>query len=267
MSIRLDGLFIYPIKSARGIVLRESVLTPRGLAFDRRFMIVDADGLFLTQRQLPVMARIVTSIHEQASLRVSFDDLDPIEVPLTPQAGTPCEVRVFQDRVLALDLGPQPAAFFTRALGRPTRLVYMPDETRRAVNRQYAEEHDVVSFADGFPYLLANPASLAELNTRLSEPVGMNRFRPNLVVSGAPAFAEDGWKRLRIGEALFEVRKPCTRCAIITTDQDTGERASKQPLTTLAAFHSWQGKAAFAQNLLCRSTGTLRLGDSVVVLT
>lgn len=277
MSIRLSAIFIYPLKSARGIAVSEAALTERGLACDRRFMLVDAEGVFLSQRVLPAMARLVTSIQpfpdgaaaerqHAARLRVCFDDLPPLEVPLAPQAGTRCEVRVFQDHTQAIDLGAEPAAFFTRALGRPVRLVYMPDDAQRTVHPDYAEPHDLVSFADGFPYLLASESSLEALNARLSERVPMNRFRPNLVVSGAEAFAEDGWTRLRIGEVPFEVRKACTRCAIITTDQERGERAAKEPLTALARFHSWQGKAAFAQNLLCRGAGTLRVGDGVELL-
>lgn len=274
MSVRLSAIFVYPLKSARGIELSAAELTERGLAYDRRFMVVDADGLFLTQRQLPAMARLVPSIHGAPTpqahhgqhLRVAFDDLDPLEVPLRPRHGAPCEVRIFQDRVRAIDLGAEAAAFFSRALGRPARLVYMPDDAHRAVQREYAEPGDIVSFADGFPYLLASEASLEALNARLAEPVPMNRFRPNLVIRGAEAFAEDGWTRVRIGELGFEVRKPCTRCAIITTDQERGERAAKEPLTALASFHSWQGKATFAQNLLCRELGTVRVGDPVEVL-
>lgn len=271
MSIRLSAIFIYPLKSARGISLTAAELTARGLAYDRRFMVVDADGVFLTQRQLPAMARLITSVHDaephaERRLRVDFDDLEPLDLPLTPGDGERCEVRVFQDRVAAIDLGARAAAFFTGALGRPARLVYMPDEALRAVNCGFAEPGDVVSFADGFPYLLASESSLDALNARLAERVPMNRFRPNLVVSGAEAFAEDRWTRVQIGGVLFEVRKPCTRCAIITTDQERGERAAKEPLTALAGFHSWQGKAAFAQNLLCRGAGTLRVGDDVVVL-
>jgi uncharacterized protein len=274
VSIRLSALHIYPIKSARGLSLPEAELTGRGLAHDRRFMLVDAEGLFLTQRQLPAMARLVPALQlpaagatqRQATLRVTFDALAPLEVPLTPTSGTPCEVRVFQDRVHAIDLGAEPAAFFGAALGRPARLVYMPDDSLRAVHREYAETHDIVSFADGFPYLLASETSLDALNARLSERVPMNRFRPNLVVSGAAAFAEDGWQQIRVGTVTFEVKKPCTRCAIITTDQERGERAAKDPLTALAGFHTWQGKAAFAQNLLCRATGTLRVGDEIEVL-
>lgn len=275
MSIRLSALHIYPIKSARGIALPEAELTTRGLAYDRRFMVVDAEGVFLTQRQLPAMARLTPSLQlpahrgdapGSARLRVTFDDLAPLEVALTPATGATCEVRVFQDRVRALDLGGEPAAFFSSALGQPARLVYMPDDSLRAVHRDYAEPHDVVSFADGFPYLLANESSLDALNARLAERVPMNRFRPNLVVTGAAAFAEDGWTRIRIGAVPFEVRKPCTRCAIITTDQERGERAAKEPLTALAGFHSWRGKAAFAQNLICRGGGTLRVGDEVEAL-
>jgi uncharacterized protein YcbX len=271
VSIRLSAIFIYPVKSARGLAVAEAELGARGFAYDRRFMVVDADGVFLSQRQLPAMARLITSLHgsepqAERRLRVGFDDLEPLELPLTPQAGERCEVRVFQDRGAALDLGPRAAAFFTGALGRPARLVYMPDDALRAVNRDFAEPGDVVSFADGFPYLLASESSLDALNARLAERVPMNRFRPNLVISGAAAFAEDHWTRVQIGETLFEVRKPCTRCAIITTDQERGERAAKEPLRALAGFHSWQGKPAFAQNLLCRGAGTLRVGDDVMVL-
>jgi uncharacterized protein YcbX len=124
-----------------------------------------------------------------------------------------------------------------------------------------------VGFADAFPYLLGNEASLADLNARLPAPVPMNRFRPNLVISGAPAYAEDGWTTIRIGEAVFELRKPSTRCVTITTDQVTGERTGKEPLATLAGYHTWQQKTVFFQNVICRSGGRVQVGDSVVVLT
>jgi uncharacterized protein YcbX len=126
---------------------------------------------------------------------------------------------------------------------------------------------DHVGFADAFPYLLGNEASLADLNARLPAPVPMNRFRPNLVISGAPAYAEDGWTTIRIGEAVFELRKPSTRCVTITTDQVTGERTGKEPLATLAGYHTWQQKTVFFQNVICRSGGRVQVGDSVVVLT
>jgi uncharacterized protein YcbX len=263
--MQLTQLFIYPLKSARGIALREARLTPRGLAHDRRFMLVDEQGLFVTQRQHPQMARLVTSLTDER-LCVDWEG-ERLEVPLTPSVGDTARVRVFRDEVSALDLGAEASRFFSAALGQTLRLMYMPDTSQRQVDTAYARAGDHVSFADGFPYLLASEATLADLNARLETPVPMQRFRPNLVVSGAPAYAEDRWGEIRIGDALFEVKKPCTRCVIITTDQETGVRHPKEPLKTLAGYNTWHGKPAFAQNLLCRSGERLRVGESVVVLT
>lgn len=262
--MRLSGLFIYPIKSARGIALSEARLTPRGLAHDRRFMIVDQDGLFVTQREVPLMARLATSI-EGDQLRVGFSD-QSLLVALSPHEGDLVQVKVWRDSVQALDCGASAAAFVSAALRRSVRLVYMPDDSPRQVQLEYAEPGDSVSFADGFPYLLTNQGSLDELNTRLGEPVPMGRFRPNIVLEGAPAYAEDSWSRLLIAGIAFEVRKPCTRCVIITTDQLSGERAGKEPLKTLASYHTWHGKSTFGQNLLCRDEGTLRVGDPITVM-
>jgi uncharacterized protein YcbX len=263
--VQLSQLYVYPLKSARGIALREARLTARGLEHDRRFMLVDEHGVFLTQRRLPQMARLVTAIVGDM-LRVSWDE-QHCEVPLQPRAGAGLRVRVFADEVDALDQGDAARAFFSALLGQDARLVYMPDASQRPVDSKYADAGEVVSFADGFPYLLANEGSLADLNARLETPVPMQRFRPNLVVSGAAAFAEDGWREIRIGDACFELKKPCTRCLIVTTDQETGARHPKEPLKTLAGYNTWQGKPVFAQNALLRSGAQLQVGDSVAVLT
>jgi uncharacterized protein YcbX len=263
--MQLTGLFIYPLKSARGIALGEARLTPRGLEHDRRFMLVDERGMFVTQRQHPQMARLVTSLVDER-LHVDWEG-ERLEVPLTPGAGEATRVRVWRDEVSALDMGAEASRFFSAALGQTLRLVYMPDASQRQVDTAFARAGDHVSFADGFPYLLASESTLDDLNARLEAPVPMQRFRPNLVVAGAPAYAEDRWQEIRIGDALFEVRKPCTRCVIITTDQETGARHPKEPLKTLAAYNTWQGKPVFAQNLLRRSGEQLRVGESVVVLT
>jgi uncharacterized protein YcbX len=263
--VQLSQLYVYPLKSARGIALREARLTARGLEHDRRFMLVDRDGVFLTQRQLPQMARLVTAIVGDA-LRVSWEGRHH-EVALRPSQGERLPVRVFQDQVEALDQGAAARAFFSAALAQDARLVYLPDESPRPVDPTYAEAGEQVGFADGFPYLVANEGSLADLNERLEQPVPMQRFRPNLVVANAPAFAEDGWREIRIGDACFALRKPCTRCVIITTDQETGMRHAKEPLKTLAGYNTWQGKPAFAQNALLRSGERVQLGDSVAVLT
>jgi uncharacterized protein len=263
--MQLSQLFIYPIKSARGIAVEEACLTPRGLAHDRRFMLVDAEHRFLTQRELPQMARLVPQVAEEV-LRVSWAE-EVLELPLVPRGGSSLRVRVFRDELDALDLGPLASAFFSAALGQAVRLVYQPDDSHRAVDPTYAHVGDEVSFADGFPYLLANEASLLELNSQLDQPVPMNRFRPNLVIAGAAPYAEDDWSEILIGDARFEVKKPCTRCAIITTDQETGERVGKEPLQTLTRSRTWQGKPAFAQNAICRGGERLRCGDGVAVLS
>lgn len=265
MTLRLSGLFIYPVKSARGISLSEALLTPRGLAHDRRFMIVDGAGHFVTQRQAPQLARLVPELADHRLL-LGFDSLTKLSVPLQPTAGAPLRVTVWRDQVDAMDCGDEAANLCAAILGQPARLVYMPDSSLRQVSLSYAAEGDVVSFADGFPYLLTNQGSLDELNSRLEEKVPMSRFRPNLVVEGASAYAEDGWSRLQVGDVPFDVRKPCDRCVIITTDQLSGERVGKEPLKTLAGYHTWNGKSAFGQNLLARAPGTLRVGDPVRLL-
>lgn len=262
--MQLTQLFVYPIKSAHGIAVSEARLTARGLEHDRRFMLVDADCAFLTQRQLPQMARLVPDIVGEA-LKIRWEQ-ELLEVPLTPGDGSPLRVRVWRDEVDALDQGLKAAEFFSAALGQPVRLVYLPDSSVRAVDPQYAQAGDHVSFADGFPYLVANEGSLADLNALLPKPVPMSRFRPNLVVAGAAAYAEETWSEIRIGDALFEIKKPCTRCAIITTDQETGRRDGKEPLQTLARTRTWQGKPIFAQNALCRSGERVRCGDPLTVL-
>jgi hypothetical protein len=266
VSPTLSSIFIYPLKSARGIALQEGALTEGGLMYDRRFMLVDTQDEFVSQRKTGRLARLATEIRGE-QLLVSCDGDGPLIVPLAPNLGATRRVRIWDDEIDALDIGDDAAAFFSAHLGFAVRLVFMPESGLRQVDPRYAQQGDRVGFADAFPYLLGNEASLADLNARLPEPVPMNRFRPNLVISGAPAYAEDSWTTIRVGEAVFELRKPSTRCVTITTDQETGERMGKEPLATLAGYHTWQKKTVFFQNVICRRGGRLRVGDSVVVLT
>ncbi|MET0340530.1 MAG: MOSC N-terminal beta barrel domain-containing protein [Polyangiales bacterium] len=260
----VTGLFVYPLKSARGIALREATLSDRGFVHDRRFMAVSPDGGMLTQRTVPALARIETALTHDA-LRLSVDGLRA-EVPLAPRPGMPLRVRVFQDFVDdAWDLGDTYAAFLTEALGQPARLVHMPDAARRPVNPKYAADGEGVGFADGFPYLLTSEASLEALNQVLEQPVGMERFRPNLVIRGVDAWAEDDFGPLRVGDVAFEAVKPCSRCVIINTDQTTGAR-EKGTLEGLSRTHLLEKRAIFGQNLLARGTGTVRVGDPVTLL-
>ncbi len=261
--ISVTGLFLYPLKSARGIALPEATLSDRGFLHDRRFMAVDLDGNMLTQREVPALARVETALGADALL-LSCDGRR-IAVPLAPAPGPTLRVRVFKDFIEGCwDLGDTPAAFLSQAVGAPSRLAYMPDAARRPCDPRYATAHDVVGFADGFPYLLANEASLAALNQQLARPVGMERFRPNVVIRGAPAWEEDRVGPVRIGGVTFDAVKPSARCVIIDTDQRTGAR---QPgtLAGLAAAHLVEKRAIFGQNLVARGHGTLRVGDLVTL--
>ena len=265
--VTLTGLFVYPLKSARGIALHSGTVGVRGLAHDRRFMLVDPAGRFLTQREVPMMARLVTALRHvdtgHGELEISFED-GTLRVPLQPTLGFGRRVRVFSDEVTALDLGAEAARFFTQALRRDAALVYMPDQSVRRVDPTRAEPRDVVSFADGFPYLLASESSLAALNLELDDPVGMERFRPNFVISGLPAYAEDEFRDLSIGGLPFVALKPSSRCVIVNTDQLTGAR-EKSVLQALGYSHSIGNRAIFGQNLVARGLGTVHLGDRVEI--
>ena len=261
--LAVSALYVYPLKSARGIALREATLTDRGFMHDRRFMAVDDHGHMITQRTHPALARMHTALDPEL-LTLGFDG-ETLRVPLRPTSGTPRRVRVFRDHVDAWDLGEAPSAFLSRALGETAHLAYMPDGACRRVDPAYASEGDVVGFADGFPYLLTTDASLDALNRELPQPVGMERFRPNIVLAGAVPWAEDGFGRLTIGPVTFSSVKPCSRCVIVNTDQATGFR-EKGVLEAITRTHAIDRKAIFGQNLLAHGSGTLRIGDPVTLL-
>lgn len=279
----LSGIFLYPIKSCRGLSLSAAQVEPRGLRADRRYMIVDEAGRFLTQRELPRLALLqpvprtaAGQTQEQAAqaglphgLLLTAPGRDPLPLPgaLRPGDGAPRDVVVWEDRCAAVDAGDAAAAWLGGALGRPCRLVYLPDESRRPVDPDYGDPQDQVSFADGFPLLLVSEESLADLNARLPPavgPLGMERFRPNLVVRGCAPFAEDGWSRLRIGVVALAGVKPCARCVLTTIDPATAQQGV-EPLRTLSGYRRQGGKVLFGQNLIPRALGWLRCGDAVAV--
>ena len=260
----LRGLYHYPIKSCRGTSLDEAVVGVRGIVADRHWMVIDERGHFLTQRELPRMALIAPRVSGGA-MEVAAPGMHALTIRLGTD-GPRSEVTVWNDRCAAVDEGDAAAAWFTRFLGVTARLVRMPDDEVRRVDQTYASPEDQVGFADGFSFLLTSRASLDELNRRLPTPLPMNRFRPNVVVDGVVPFEEDGWKRIRIDGITFDVAKPCARCAITTTDQNTAER-SKEPLRTLATFRNVRGKGVmFGQNLIHDRTGVLHLGAEVEIV-
>jgi uncharacterized protein YcbX len=267
VQIAVTGLFVYPIKSCRGTSLQQADAGARGILHDREFMVVDAQsGLFLTQRELPRMALIRPSLSDGA-LCVEAPDMPMLTV--SPSDDGPVQkVRIWSDTCRAVDQGSEAAAWFSRFLAHECRLVRMADNSVRRVDDRYATSNaDQVGFADGYPFLLISRESLDELNRRVAEPLPMDRFRPNIVVAGGGApHLEDGWKRIRVGSMLFHVVKPCARCTIPTTDQQTGVQG-KEPLTTLATYRrSARGAVLFGQNLIHSGSGTLRLGDPLTVV-
>jgi uncharacterized protein YcbX len=261
---RLSELNIFPVKSLAGQSLLQCRVDRFGLQGDRRWLVVDANGQFLTQRELPLMAIIQTQ-QVPSGLLLQFAGED-IAVATPATDAVQCEVQVWDDRVVAMDAGSVPAQWLSQRLGCECRLVYMPEESERAVDPDYASHGETVSFADGFPLLLIAAESLAAFNTHLESPIAMNRFRPNLVISGAEPYAEDGWRRLRIGSMEFDLVKPCSRCVMPSIDQSTGD---KQPEVLKALARHRRGvdrKTYFGQNLLYSGCGQLAVGDAVTVL-
>jgi uncharacterized protein YcbX len=259
----LTGLTLYPIKSARGIVLTESVVDEFGLRYDRRWMVIDESGIFLSQRSHPRLALVAPSIRGD-SLRVDAPGMPTLETPLHPSATVSTKATVWDDSRDVSWMGERCAGWFSEFLGFPCSLVHMPDQVFRPADPAFAPPGIRVSFADGFPFLLISEESLSDLNRRLARPLPMNRFRPNLVVAGGEPYAEDGWGRIQIGGVALRVVKPCSRCVVTTTDQTTGERGA-EPLRTLAKYRKRDGQVMFGQNVVHEGRGQLRVGNPVVM--
>ncbi len=261
--MKLAALFIHPVKSCAGISVQAARLTARGLEHDRRWMVVDEAGRFLTQRVLARMALVRLSLTDDG-LQAHRDDFEPLSLPFLFSAGRTIDIAVWSHRGPAIrhDAG---SAWFTRVLERPAQLVCMPDEIVRPIDSSAARAGDEVSFADGFPLLVTNTASLDDLNARAHFAADMRRFRPNLVVSGAPAWAEDDWQALRVGAVPLRVATACARCNIPGLDPDSGA-PTKEPLRTLATFRKRGHEVYFGVNAIPDGAGELRVGDDVAVL-
>ncbi|WP_245788652.1 MOSC domain-containing protein [Spirulina major] len=273
--MQVSELWIYPVKSCRGIAVEQIEVTPTGLSQDRHWMIVDVQGQFLSQRTHPQMAQIGVALDaEQLVLSDGRGALDPIAVPRFG-TGTERAVQVWKTRTMALDQGDAIAAWLTALIDTPCRLVRQLPTYPRPTNPDYAPGA-TVSFADGYPLLLTTTASLGELNRRIqaadpaAAPISMGQFRPNVVIDLDPdrAFAEDDWRSLQIGAVRFDSVKPCDRCIITTTDQTSGDRNPHQePLKTLATFRRQQSKLLFGENLVPQTLGYLQRGNRLEILT
>jgi uncharacterized protein YcbX len=265
----LASLHVYPVKGCRAVDLDRAAVEPWGLAGDRRWLIVDADCQFMTQRKHPALARVVITPGSGADITVSTGGHPSLRVAAPDDSAELLKVTVWRSTVLAASAGSEADAWFSAYLGESVRLVYLDDPTRRAVDPDYGQDGDTVSFADGYPLLLTSTESLDQLNHWLTaagdRPVPMNRFRPNVVVSGSPPWAEDRWRRIRIGPVSFRVAKPCARCVVTTTDQATGMRGS-QPLKMLAARRRFGKNLVFGQNLIPDFPGHIRVGDPIEII-
>lgn len=265
MSLTVASLHVYPIKSLGGFGVDEVRITDRGFEHDRRWMLVDADGRFITQREIPTMACLHCSRTSDGFRVTDVRDGDHVEIPLTLFDGTRSRCRVFDDEVDVLHSPGHVSAWFAEKLDTTCSLVFMPDGTQRPVDVRYAA--GITSLSDGYPYLVLSQASLDDLNARMERPIPMDRFRPNIVIAGGRAFQEDEWKEITIGKARFALVKPCARCVIPTTDQHTGER-SKEPTRTLATYRRRPGaegvvKVDFGMNAMAIGGIVVRAGDLV----
>lgn len=261
----LSRLFIHPVKSMRGIGLTHALADVSGFAFDRIFMITEPDGTFITARQFPQMVRFIPApLHDGLHLTAPdgssavarFNDFAPVDAP-TEVWGTHFTARIAPDEI---------NTWLTGFFSRPVQLRWVGPELTRRVKRFEAVP---LSFADGFPYLLTNEASLRDLQNRCSASVQMEQFRPNLVVTGAQAWEEDTWKVVRIGSVIFDVAKPCSRCIFTTISPEKGQKhPAGEPLKTLQSFRTAQdnGDVDFGQNLIPRSSGVIRVGDEIEIL-
>ena len=270
--IELAELNVYPVKGCGGVTLQTMEFGARGPALDRRFMIVKPSGEFITQRQEPRLA-LLRVVWSEDALTIHAPGMSNLSIPLREEETFPnrLEVRVWRFQGEALLVGEVADAWLSEWLGVACRLVRCASGMERLANPEWTQSPVPIGFVDAYPILLISEASLEALNRAIRErdpvakPIGMKRFRPNLVVRGCEAFAEDDWTRIRIGEVELDIVKPCDRCAVTTVDPDTAERG-QEPLITLARIRRSEQGVLFGQNCVLRGRGRLQLGTKVEVL-
>ncbi|HUP13404.1 MAG TPA: MOSC N-terminal beta barrel domain-containing protein [Niastella sp.] len=263
--LTVSELYIYPIKSLGGIALNKASLIDRGFEHDRRWMLVDANNHFISQREVNAMALLKVQLAEQGLLITNIGKPgEELLVPFEPTVQETEMVEVWSSRCRAQRVSDEVDAWFSKQLGFTAKLFYMPDTTRRYVDGRYAHNKEITSFTDGYPLLLIGQASLNDLNSRLEEQLPMNRFRPNIVFTGGTPFQEDFMKHFEINGIPFLGVKPCARCVMTTINQQTAEKA-KEPLKTLSTYRLKNKKVLFGQNLLHQKTGVIAIGDTITL--
>jgi uncharacterized protein YcbX len=268
----LHSIHVYPLKAAAGHAPREAVVEPWGLAGDRRWVLIDEKDRAVTQRPQPRLTSVCVEPQAGGAVLLSAPGREPLTVPV-PEPGGTTTVEIAHDKVEGVPAGAAADAWFSDFLGAAVRLVHLDDPaTRRPIDPRFARPGETVNFADGYPLLITSLGSLDALNTLIAQgdrpeegPLPMNRFRPNVVVEGTAAWAEDGWSRIAVGEVRFRVAMACGRCVVTTTDQVTAARG-REPLRTLARHRRAGNKLVFGLSLVPESPGSVRVGDPVTIL-
>jgi uncharacterized protein YcbX len=263
--LQISELYIYPIKSLSGILVNDAEVTPTGFKHDRRWMLVDKNGRFISQREVPQMALLKLTI-ENDGLGVADKNNNTSTIIPFQTEGHQIKVTIWDDACDVQYVSKEADEWFTAALRINCRLVYMPDSTKRIVDQRYASRNSITSFSDAYPFLMIGQASLEDLNSRLTEQVPMNRFRPNIVFAGGKPYEEDLIGHFTIADINFYGVKLCDRCVITTIDQVTTIRG-KEPLKTLAAYRSKNNKILFGQNLIHKGQGSISVGDYLQIIS
>jgi uncharacterized protein len=262
----VSDIYIYPIKSLGGFRVTEAIVTEKGFQYDRRWMLVDKEGKFMTQRQLSTMALLQTAITTDGIYVYHKQHPEKnIAIPFLLESASIKKVKVWDDICEAWYYDTTAInSWFSEILETECELVYMPDDTKRMVDKDYARNNEITSFSDGYPFLIIGQSSLDELNSKLAEPLVINRFRPNIVFTSGEPHEEDNWKHITINAIDFYGIKTCARCVVTTIDQQTAV-AGKEPLKTLAAYRSVNNKIKFGMNLLHKGTGVVKVGETITV--
>lgn len=264
--MQISELYIYPVKSLAGIAQSQVKITDRGFEMDRRWMMVDQNGRFITQREYPRLCLLQTElVGDSIEVYDAYRD-SRVQFPIVLKEGEEMRVTIWEDVCEAISPNTDIHEWFSAFLGIQVRLVYMPEHSRRPVDPDYSIDADINSFSDGYPILVIGQSSLDMLNSKLQSPVGMNRFRPNVVFNGGVPFEEDTWKKFKMGDSYFHGVKPCSRCILTTVDPECGQ-TGKEPLQTLATFRKTNTKIYFGQNVIPADKGAIiKLGDEIQVL-
>ncbi|MDB5009085.1 MAG: hypothetical protein JWP45_3478 [Mucilaginibacter sp.] len=262
--LKVSQLFVYPVKSLPGIAVNQTTVTEKGFEHDRRWMLVDKNNRFLSQREAPQMTQLLVTI-EDKGLRITHRiNEQSITIPFGSSLSGREEFTVWDDTCMGEYVSDEADKWFTKVLGLNCRLVYMPDDSKRKVDPDYAPENAVTSFSDAYPFLIIGQSSLDDLNSRLHKSLPIDRFRPNIVFTGGEPFEEDLMGSFNIAGINFYGVKLCARCIIINIDQNTGSK-EKEPIKTLASYRSKNNKIYFGQNLVHEGSGKITVGDELHV--